>query len=220
MGSEDLFHKRRGRSRKELKRAKARRDPYDRVLIVCEGEKTEPNYFRELIREYRLNTANVEIDGRCGSSPSSVWRYARKRYDEESAKGDPFDRVYCIIDKDSHHDYQDILNTIRNTGPKGVFHVISSVPCFEYWVLLHFNYVTHPYAATGTHSPCGCLIRELKNYLPEYEKGEVGLYETIKAQTDFAVNNSKRALEEARNNGTDEPTTQIHELVEYLRNLK
>lgn len=33
---------RRDRSRHSLKRQGPKREPYDRVLIVCEGEKTEP----------------------------------------------------------------------------------------------------------------------------------------------------------------------------------
>ena len=45
MGSEDLFHKRKAKAADSLKRRKAKRSSYDKVLIVCEGEKTEPNYF-------------------------------------------------------------------------------------------------------------------------------------------------------------------------------
>ena len=45
MGSEDLFHKRKAKSAEQLERRKAKRSPYEKVLIVCEGEKTEPNYF-------------------------------------------------------------------------------------------------------------------------------------------------------------------------------
>jgi hypothetical protein len=48
MGSDNLFHKRKVRRAASLRRTAARRDSYDTVLIVCEGEKTEPNYFREL----------------------------------------------------------------------------------------------------------------------------------------------------------------------------
>jgi hypothetical protein len=43
MGSEDLFHKRKARSANKLARKKANRASYDRILIVCEGEKTEPH---------------------------------------------------------------------------------------------------------------------------------------------------------------------------------
>lgn len=47
MGTDDLFHKRRAKKAKDLRRRKARRDPYDKVLIVCEGSKTEPYYFTD-----------------------------------------------------------------------------------------------------------------------------------------------------------------------------
>lgn len=42
MGSDNLFHKRKERKAASLRRAKAKRSPYDVVLIVCEGAKTEP----------------------------------------------------------------------------------------------------------------------------------------------------------------------------------
>lgn len=52
---------RRDRSRKSLKRPGPKREPYDRVLIVCEGEKTEPNYLKEMIAHFQLSSANVAI---------------------------------------------------------------------------------------------------------------------------------------------------------------
>ena len=69
MGSDDLFHKRKARRKQDLARKKARRSAYDCVLIVCEGEKTEPFYLRKLVDSLKLNTANVEVDGDSGSSP-------------------------------------------------------------------------------------------------------------------------------------------------------
>ena len=59
MGTVNLFHKRKAKAADGLERRKAKRESYDKVLIVCEGEKTEPNYFNELINFYKLNTANV-----------------------------------------------------------------------------------------------------------------------------------------------------------------
>ena len=63
MGSDDLFRKKKERKTASLLRAKAKLSPYDVVLIVCEGEKTEPNYFEELKDAFRLNNANVKICG-------------------------------------------------------------------------------------------------------------------------------------------------------------
>ncbi|MGU9957110.1 MAG: hypothetical protein ACNYPI_05595 [Arenicellales bacterium WSBS_2016_MAG_OTU3] len=72
MGSDNRFHKRKAKSDGQLGRRTAKRSPYEKVLIVCEGAKTEPNYFKGCIQFYKLNTANVEIDGAGGSSPKSV----------------------------------------------------------------------------------------------------------------------------------------------------
>ncbi len=88
MGSDDLHHKRKARRAKDLARRKSSRASYDRVLIVCEGAKTEPNYLRELIDCLELNSANVEVDGDSGSSPISVVKHAKRRYREEQAKGE------------------------------------------------------------------------------------------------------------------------------------
>ncbi len=83
MGTDDLFHKRKLRTTKSLLRRKAKRDSYDRVLIVCEGEKTEPNYFKELRTHFRLNSVNIEIeDNTSGSAPINVVNHALKKYRE------------------------------------------------------------------------------------------------------------------------------------------
>jgi len=63
MGTDDLFHKRKAKKAGDLARSRARRAPYPKVLIVCEGEKTEPYYFKSLKDQYSLNSANVEICG-------------------------------------------------------------------------------------------------------------------------------------------------------------
>jgi FMN phosphatase YigB (HAD superfamily) len=49
----------RERQARQLARKQGLREPFDRVLIVCEGSKTEPLYFQELRAYYRLNTAHV-----------------------------------------------------------------------------------------------------------------------------------------------------------------
>ena len=42
----------------------------------------------------------------------------------------------------------------------------------------------------------------------------------IKSGLERAVANAKRANETAKRNGTDNPTTQMDELVDYLKDLK
>jgi hypothetical protein len=49
------------RQKRQLARKLARRASYDRILIVSEGSRTEPNYFREIRKAFRLHTANVQV---------------------------------------------------------------------------------------------------------------------------------------------------------------
>lgn len=220
MGTDDLFHKRKARQAKDLARRSAKRKPYDKVLIVSEGEMTEPNYFNELKDHYELDSANVKVTGDCGSSPMSVVRYAQQLYREARDTGDAFDKVFCVFDKDTHGDYQQALEALENTKPAGVYEAITSVPCFEYWLLLHFTFTDRPFHATGNHSIAATVLDELKRYWPEYEKAAKGSFLHCIDQLEFAKANAGHILLSVQANGSDNPSTHVHELVEYLQNIK
>src|SRR5690606_19893118 len=118
MGTDNLFHKRREKKLANLKRSAPKRETYAKILIVCEGEKTEPNYFAGARDYYKLNTANVEVCGECGSDPVSVVRFAKQRYREERDAGDAFNKVFCVFDRDTHPNYAQALNAIASATPK------------------------------------------------------------------------------------------------------
>ncbi|MCU7924401.1 MAG: RloB family protein, partial [Candidatus Thiodiazotropha sp. (ex Dulcina madagascariensis)] len=67
---------------------------------------------------------------------------------------------------------------------------------------------------------CSRLIDELRRYIPEYSKEARGLFKDLMSHTEQAIAFSKRALQEAEKNGTDNPITLMHELIEYLKHLK
>lgn len=222
MGSDDLFKKRKLRSAKE-KRKKTERKTHDRVLIVCEGAKTEPLYFEGLRSAYKLDTANIKITGDCGSDPMSVVDKATEEYEKSKQEGNCFDRVYCVFDKDAHPNYQEAINKIKqlSTGKnKKPFFAVCSVPCFEYWLLLHFVYTTQPFSASGKNSIADNVVKELKIYIPTYEKGQNDIFVLLQDKLNFAIKNAKKANQESAENDTDNPSTDIVELVEYLVSLK
>ncbi|NOZ10066.1 MAG: RloB domain-containing protein [Gammaproteobacteria bacterium] len=114
MGSDDLFYKKKERLQASLKRRTARRAPYDVVLIVCEGSKTEPNYFCELRDAYRLSSANVSVTEGIGSDPLSVVRRAEELFEKDS----DYDAVFCVFDRDKHATYQQALEKVSTTNLK------------------------------------------------------------------------------------------------------
>lgn len=218
MGSDDLYHKRKAKKARELARRAGQRKARDRVLIVCEGAKTEPNYLKEMRASLNLTNADIEVCGEdCGSDPVSIVRYALERFEEDR----DFDRVYCVFDKDKHPTYSIAVDYARRkrmpTGRK--LETVKSVPCFEYWVLLHFKATTKPYVGAGGRSACDEVTTELKREFREYGKGMKGLYKKIGDRTDMAIANARSAMEAAVKTGTDNPSTEMHQLVEYLRNL-
>lgn len=220
MANDKLFRKRKAKGKADLRRKKAKRSSYDRVLIVCEGEKTEPIYLTDFKDCLRLNSANIEIDGSCGSSPISVFDHAKRRYLEENRKANPYDRVFCVFDKDTHGDsYEKALKEIRSTKPNGVFKAIPSIPCFEFFLLLHFEYTTKPFIAKGKKSVCDCVVQDLQKYVSKYGKGSFGLFEATHDKLPVALERCKKAIISARKTGTDNPTTKMHELIEYLDSL-
>lgn len=210
----------RARGKHDYRRAVATRTDIPRILIVTEGGETEPKYLNELIKRERLSPANVVVDGACGSDPMSVYRHAKKLYTAEKRQGEEFDRVYCVFDKDDHSNYVDALDAISRAVPVSVFRAINSVPCFEYWVLLHFQYTTKAYQAPGGQSSCELLVKEIKSLIPGYQKGQNGLYRLLEDKTANATMHAKRSLAAAEAAGTDNPTTRMHLLVEYLFKLK
>ena len=100
-----------------------------------------------------------------------------------------------------------------------IIFAITSIPCFEFWILLHFEYTIKQYDI-GTGSICANVIADLKAYMPRYSKGDEDIYQATKDQLETAITNSKKVVRHCETGGTDMPSTKVHELVEYLKNLK
>ncbi len=220
MGSDNLHHKRKARATSSFKRKLAKRAQYDMVLIVCEGEKTEPNYFRALIDDLQLNTANIKIaKNTAGSSPRNVVDTGRKEY----KKAKDYDAVYCVFDKDQHPSYTEALDIIRRENARGKrgcpMHAITSVPCFEFWLLLHFTYTTKNFDI-GHGSVCANVISDLKAYISDYGKADTTIYQSTKEYISKAIANAKKVEHHCRTGGTDTPSTEIYKLIEYLQQLR
>lgn len=217
MGTDNLFHKRKERKVELLRRRRATKAPYDVILIVCEGGKTEPNYFIGLKKAFRLSNANVRICG-CGADPLSVVDFAIETFRQEQE----FDRVYCVFDRDRHTTYNTALDRVRRArlGKGSKIFAIPSVPCFEFWLLLHFAYTTRPFDAPAGDSVCTKVIEELLNHLPAYQKGDQDIFNKIQDKLDNAITNARRVEQFHQTSGTDNPSTCVHSLVEYLRDLK
>lgn len=201
-----------------LERRRQQREPYDLVLIVCEGAKTEPLYFTQLRDALRLSRVNISICGKeCGSSPLAVVDYALAEF----ARDGDYDRIFCVFDKDRHAHYQDAVIKAQSQRLSGgaTIEAITSVPCFEFWLLLHFKDTARPYSASGKKSVCDNVIRDLKKYIPHYAEGRAEVFEITYPHVDEASKRAERLEERQAEAATDNPSTKVHWLVGYLQRL-
>jgi hypothetical protein len=109
----------------------------ERLLIVCEGEKTEPNYFEAIKDELPPRVVEVEISGEGDNTLRLVEKAQALR--DERANGDyPFDQVWVVFDRDSFppSDFDNAILKAESHGMKTAW----SNEAFELWYVLHFEY--------------------------------------------------------------------------------
>ncbi|KAF0115998.1 MAG: csm2 [Rhodobacteraceae bacterium] len=217
--------KRRAKSSQDFKRRPAFRTVPDRILIVTEGSKTEPDYFRLLAAELGLTTAKIIIVGDGGSAPKSVVQETERILSRDS----DFEKVYCVFDRDRHESYDQAIGMVRGLSERVAYrgkeiHPITSVPCFEFWYLLHVSDSRKPYE--NASSPADALIADLKRKRPfeEYSKGRcASFYSQISPMRQSAISRARAFLASARDEGSAEhhenPSTRVYLLVEALEGV-
>jgi hypothetical protein len=214
------------RQRKQLERKIGRRAPYDRILLVSEGSKTEPNYFCEIRAFFRLHTANVQVHpSDLGTAPHQVVRYAKELFEkgdrQKNIQPRAFEKVFALFDRDDHLTYFDALTQaeslngkLRNDERKIVeFRAVASVPSFELWLLLHYEEIHAPIHRNE-------VIRRLKGYLPTYEKGAKGTFETTRQHLDAASQRAEELKQRFNAYDAPEPFTAVADVVSLLVALR
>lgn len=211
---------------RDLRRRAAVRQPYERLLIVCEGEKTEPQYLCEIQQAYRLATAHVQVlHSQIGTEPRRVLEYALTVFKEgDHARGihaRAFDRIVVVFDRDEHDTYHAALaqaaaqdGKLRNDNGAAVpLDVVASVPCFELWLLLHFEEVHAPLHRDEA-------LERLTGHLPGYEKGGGGHWAATQGRLGDATERAQRLAAATTAHEGIQPYTAMHELVSRLVHLK
>jgi hypothetical protein len=211
---------------RDLHRRAAVRQPYERLLIVCEGGKTEPQYLGEIRQEQRLSTAHVHVQqGGFGTEPLQVVEFAERLFTRgDRAKGveaRAFDQVFVVFDRDQHLTYDNALDKaaaldrrLLNDEHEPVsVRAIASVPCFELWLLIHFEEIHAPLHRND-------VCDRLRVYLPGYSKGQSGQWARTQAQLDLAMGRAATRAEMTNARNGAEPYTDMACLVSTLLKLK
>lgn len=174
------------------------KEPKQNFLIVCEGEKTEPNYFKS------FHVPKTVIDG-SGNNTIGVVEHA-----EQLSQDNDYDQVWCVFDRDSFP-AQNFNAAISSAHAKG-FKVAYSNEAFEIWYLLHFHFFN---TGLSRKDYADKLEQCLKH---PYKKNSETMYEEILPHQAKAIKYAENLLAQydPHKPESDNPCTAVHELVKEL----
>ncbi|MQY25453.1 RloB family protein [Nocardia aurantia] len=172
------------------------REPATLILVVCGGEVTEPAYFHGLRRELRNPAIKSTVTVRA-EDPKRVVAFAGRQ------RGD-YDRIWCVLDVDQF-DYSEAIRMARMSEVD----LAVSNPCFEYWLLLHFE------NCDATLVDFRDAERRLKKHLPAYDKSTLRYSDYIGRVADAVRRAKSRSVDEGTEHRTN-PSTSVWKLVELM----
>lgn len=201
------------RDKRSFRRKPGQKRPRSITLIVCEGE-TESEYFAAARVRYGLTTAEVVLtENTEGSAPISVVKCAEKRSEEPGS----YDKIFCVFDRDGHPSYAQAREKIkalagRRNKPLPITEAIS-VPCFETWVLLHFERTD---AAFGN---CDDVIRRIRErHMSNYQKADTDATAQLMNNVDAAIANAEWLEPRAAQNNFN-PYTSVHHVLRHFESV-
>lgn len=202
-----------GRNRKPGRRQPFR-DLKPTVLIFCEGEKTERQYFEKFAHQHRNSLIRVEVVKKTGVPlplVKNAIEYKKENETQAKREKDPniaYDSVWCVFDVDNHPRVAEAKKLANDNK----IQVAISNPCFELWLVLHFQ------ESPGKKS-CRQFQSLLKNLDPSYANDSKSVdFSKYAPGYDQAVERAKRLDAIAQTAGTpgDNPTTNVYELTELI----
>ena len=148
-----------------LQRKVETKSPKPKIVLYLEGEKTERDYFTAMKRAFRSAIVDIEIIEGAGV-PLTIARQAsqaagevRHRSRRQSyARRDEF---WAVFDRDEHPNVPEAMNRCREAGVGVAF----SDPCFELWLILHFEEFDRP---DHRH----CVQRHFETLCTDYDRAK------------------------------------------------
>ena len=131
------------------------------IFLVSEGRKTEPQYISGVFKEfgfcgrYAINYCGTKENQ---NTPVGLLKRAKSLIPEIKSS---LDQIWILVDKDNNSNESLEALTREVQKIKQCYCAISN-PCFEYWLLSHFQNVT----VNNVHD----CFKQLSKYLPEYDK--------------------------------------------------
>jgi hypothetical protein len=180
------------------------------ILIVCEGTRTEPNYFKAFPAKPQV-WDNIDVKGK-GYNTISLVREAIRMRKNALKEGRQYRQIWCVFDKDSFSD-ENFNGAIQLAQTQRIRCAFSN-EAFEIWYLLHFDYFTSGLSRTQYAEKLSSRIGR------PYEKNAEDMYQLLFDKQPIAIQNAQRLFITQMRTGRPaaklNPITTVFHLVEIL----
>jgi len=198
-----------------FQRPRQRRTVGKKIIIACEGKKTEYGYFEEIRKSLRLPTLRITVVHPDATDPRSIVQaaidYRQARRNEKAWMAG--DQAWAVFDGDEHRlDNPANWNDALQLAQGKEIHLAISNPCFEFWYLLHYR----EHAAHLARQEARHLLR---SHIADYEKADKLWPAPLQPLTAEAIRRAKQLARRAETDGLQRhtnPCTTVSELVENL----
>lgn len=202
-------------------------------LVVCEGEETEPNYFKSLASRLPRGMVDHVVVRGVGMNTLSLVKAAQEEIAKRrAARLPPYYHIWLVFDRDSFpaHRFDATIQAVAAIDKKNAkskppehWHCAWSNEAFELWYVLHFR---NQLGGAVSRAAFQCMIEEdVRRHTGEtgyrYMKNDPGMFDRLMPYTLTAISRSQRALlVQKKAHGTKwskmNPSTRVHELVRAL----
>ncbi len=179
-----------------------------RIAVVGDGV-TEKIYFEQLKELERIK--DVVIKPELPSKSSKGGSYKKAINTAKSLVEEGYNHVYCLIDFDtllSENKLAEFTQELKKTDSKKITVYINN-PCFETWVLVHYEKTGKAYA------DCDTVGKAITKHLNDYCKNQEylrkkNLYKTLRPQLETdAIPNAAFLEDDRAAKGNNHPRAEV-----------
>lgn len=186
----------------------------EEILVIADGM-TEINYIRGLLKKYPALTHpfHIEFQGKKANTKTIVNLIRASEY--------RYSLIFAFTDRDEMTNSPFIYNVFCNLQSEIGDKVYSgySNPCFEVWLLMHFQSVTSSESAKS-------LARKITGLLKNNFKTNPDIFANLESGLETAVENAKLLANNWQRMGVAyrfaemNPSTNVHSIVSIIKNYK
>ena len=182
------------------------------ILMITEGNnQTETNYFKRFESpEYRIKFAHGN-----DTDPVKMINTLISQYVDWGLSSENGDLGISLIDTDCKKYKDSQIMEADKLCSETIKQIVSS-PCFEIWLLCHYEFSTRQYNSSDE------VVKNLKNYIRDYSKNDETIYEKTKPLISTALDNAEKlnnhciSLDKKPHSVEFMPSTEIESIVKLL----